>query len=97
MFMPSCSSKMLKFFVNNVTNYALKLILSVLNYLSAQIIPLKMLDLSKCRGVWCPQRRIPGLLIAHAWSPHTSNRITCDHIFFYFTIPKVESWLLETR
>ena len=55
-----------------------------------QITPLKMLDLSKCRGVWCPQRRIPGLLIAHAWSPHTSNRITCDHIFFYFTIPKVQ-------
>ena len=51
-----------------------------------------MLDLSKCRGVWCPQRRIPGLLIAHAWSPHTSNRITCDHIFFYFTIPKAEGF-----
>ena len=47
-----------------------------------------MLDLSRCRGVWCPQRRIPGLLIAHAWSPHASNRITCDHIFFYFTVPK---------
>ena len=51
-----------------------------------------MLDLSSCRGVWCPQRRIPGLLIAHAWSPHASNRITCDHIFFYFTIPKVEGF-----
>ncbi len=48
----------------------------------------QMLDVSFCRGVWCPQRRIPGLLIAHAWSPHVSNRITCDHIFFYFTIPK---------
>ena len=50
-----------------------------------------------CRGFWCPHRRIAGLVIAHAWSPHASNRITCDHIFYYFTIPKLMGTAAKSR
>ncbi len=50
-----------------------------------------------CRGFWCPHRRISGLVIAHAWSPHPSNRITCDHIFYYFTIPKAMESAAKSR
>jgi len=28
------------------------------------------------------------MLVAQAWSPHPQNRITADHVQFYFTIPK---------
>ncbi len=53
--------------------------------------------LPPCVGFWCPRRRIPGLLIAHAWSPHANNKLTSDHVFFYFTIPEQMSESEKSR
>ena len=29
-----------------------------------------------CLGAWCPVRRIPGLILIHAWNPNDMNTLT---------------------
>ena len=33
-----------------------------------------------CLGAWCPHRRIPGLILIHAWNPNDMNTLTSDHV-----------------
>ena len=33
-----------------------------------------------CLGAWCPVRRIPGLILIHAWNPNDMNTLTSDHV-----------------
>ncbi len=40
-----------------------------------------------CIGVWCPSRRIPGLLLIHAWNPNDMNTLTSDHVKSHFVRP----------
>jgi len=40
-----------------------------------------------CIGLWCPQRRIPGLLLIHAWNPNDMNTLTSDHVKCHFVRP----------
>ena len=40
-------------------------------------------------GAWCPQRRIPGLILIHAWNPNDMNTITSDHVKCHFVRPTV--------
>jgi hypothetical protein len=37
-----------------------------------------------CNGRLCPRRLHFGLLIIHAWTPHSKNSITADHVAYNF-------------
>ena len=39
-----------------------------------------------CLGAWCPVRRIPGLILIHAWNPNDMNTLTSVCGIFIFTI-----------
>ena len=39
-----------------------------------------------CLGAWCPARRIPGLILIHAWNPNDMNTLTSVCGIFIFTI-----------
>jgi len=41
-----------------------------------------------CLGSWCPARRIPGLILIHAWNPNDMNTLTSDHVKCHFVRPK---------
>jgi len=43
-----------------------------------------------CIGLWCPNRRIPGLLLVHAWNPNDMNTLTSDHVKCHFVRPVQE-------
>ena len=34
-----------------------------------------------CLGAWCPHRRIPGLILIHAWNPNDMNTLTSVCVF----------------
>ena len=34
-----------------------------------------------CLGAWCPARRIPGLILIHAWNPNDMNTLTSVCVF----------------
>lgn len=40
-----------------------------------------------CLGAWCPHRRIPGLILIHAWNPNDMNTLTSDHVKCHFVRP----------
>ena len=42
-----------------------------------------------CLGAWCPNRRIPGLILIHAWNPNDMNTLTSDHVKCHFVRPPV--------
>jgi len=42
-----------------------------------------------CLGAWCPQRKIPGLILIHAWNPNDMNTLTSDHVKCHFVRPTV--------
>ena len=42
-----------------------------------------------CQGAWCPNRRVPGLILIHAWNPNDMNTLTSDHVKCHFVRPKV--------
>ena len=42
-----------------------------------------------CQGAWCPFRRVPGLILIHAWNPNDMNTLTSDHVKCHFVRPKV--------
>ena len=37
-----------------------------------------------CLGAWCPHRRVPGLILVHAWNPNDMNTLTSDHVKCHF-------------
>ena len=37
-----------------------------------------------CLGAWCPVRRIPGLILIHAWNPNDMNTLTSVRVIFAF-------------
>ena len=39
-----------------------------------------------CLGAWCPVRRIPGLILIHAWNPNDMNTLTSVRVSFAFAI-----------
>ena len=39
-----------------------------------------------CLGAWCPVRRIPGLILIHAWNPNDMNTLTSVRVIFTFAI-----------
>ncbi|XP_023328379.1 uncharacterized protein LOC111701356 [Eurytemora carolleeae] len=43
-----------------------------------------------CIGIWCPNRRIPGLLLIHAWNPNDMNTLTSDHVKCHFVRPSID-------
>ena len=40
-----------------------------------------------CLGAWCPFRRVPGLILIHAWNPNDMNTLTSDHVKCHFVRP----------
>lgn len=42
-----------------------------------------------CQGAWCPFRRVPGLILIHAWDPNDMNTLTSDHVKCHFVRPTV--------
>jgi len=50
-----------------------------------------------CVGAWCPKRRIPGLLLIHAWNPNDMNTLTSDHVKCHFVRPQTGVTVGEPR
>ena len=43
-------------------------------------ISIRSISTKDCLGAWCPHRRIPGLILIHAWNPNDMNTLTSDHV-----------------
>ena len=41
---------------------------------------IRSISTQDCLGAWCPHRRIPGLILIHAWNPNDMNTLTSDHV-----------------
>jgi len=50
-----------------------------------------------CMGAWCPVRRIPGLILIHAWNPNDMNTLTSDHVKCHFVRPQLDTIAGEDR
>jgi len=72
-----------------ITNHAL---LSVAEELmqEEEVVTYGQLE-QDCLGAWCPARRIPGLLLIHAWNPNDMNTLTSDHVKCHFVRPAVDT------